>query len=264
MVEAHRAERARTVLVHAPMIAVEVGRSVIEMLDVRAVDVDGTVVLLVPTDGELVERLAGGPAPCVLRAALVSPLACPDRILDEVTVLGRLRIADDVEWAVGVVADAHPARALLKPATSTLLSLEVVRVLVDGRPVNLDAYVYADADPLAESSDDYVRHLVHRHPQQLIELAHLLEPAMLDSVLLDTAAMIAPVRIDRRGLTMEVAGAGGRARGRLDFADALHSADDLPAAMRELQARASRAVCSFTGESPRRRPEPNRILEQEM
>jgi len=83
------AERARTVLSHASTMVVQIARAEIgtaftdvvavevcaaEEIDVAGVDTDGSMVLLVGVDGALARRIGEHAAPCVVHAALVSPV----------------------------------------------------------------------------------------------------------------------------------------------------------------------------------------------
>ena len=85
-----QAERARTVIAYASPVVVEIGTHASEVVDAVGVDTDGSLVLLVGVGGPLAERAAEHAAPCVIHAALVSPLAGPDRLLDRVTVSGHV------------------------------------------------------------------------------------------------------------------------------------------------------------------------------
>lgn len=239
------AEIARTVLAHAPLLdvsaTVESGGGVHdEAVDVRGIDDDGSLVLLVGAEGPLAENLSRDPRSddvCTVRAALLSPIPGPDRVLHTVTVHGRLELAEDVEAALDTVLRAHPDRSaevVLRPDASALLRVRPLHLELDGELVDPDAFAGAPTDPIAPGSDAFVSHLLHEHPAAVVELALLLEPLVLA-----TARAIAPVRVDRHGLTLRVDSLACSEYLRLDFPAALRGPADLPAAMRELQCRAA-------------------------
>lgn len=251
------AERARTVLCHASPVVVEIGTQAIRVVDVHAVDADGSLVLLVPADGRLAERTADGPTACTVHAALVGPVPGPDRLLDRVVAHGHVGLAADIGEALDVIVAAHPDRpveAVLRPDAAALLRVTVEHLLLDAisvgaRPVDPGAYARARPDPLAPGSDEFVEHLLRGHTEQVVRLAHLLEPGFAVG-----AHAVAPVRVDRFGFTYRVDTATGSRHTRLDFPAALRGPDELPAAMRELQSRAAQVTgCPFSGE-PRRTP----------
>jgi hypothetical protein len=68
----------------------------------------------------------------------------------------------------------------------------------------------AAADPLAAESDQVVTHLLCAHPEQVVLLAHL-----LDNDLLRAAHALAPIRVDRFGVTIRVDHPAGSRRTRL-------------------------------------------------
>lgn len=245
------AERARTTLADAPTLTVEFG-DVAEVVAVRAVDTDGSLIALVATDGTLAARADGTGLPCTVHGGRPIPLACPDRTLDVVTLFGAATLvdADDLGAALGVMAEAYPGRCadlLLRPDASALVRIHVTQVRIDGAPVDPDAYRGARPDPLAAGSDGVVSHLAHDHPDHVMALAHLLDPALVRA-----ARMLAPVRVDRHGLVFRVLTVSGTAYTRLDFPAALRGPEELPGAMRALESRAAQVTtCPFSGE-PRR------------
>jgi hypothetical protein len=73
-------------------------------------------------------------------------------------------------------------------------------------------------------------------------LAHLFPSEVLDGV-----QALAPVRVDRFGLSFRIDRADGSATARLNFATTLRNPDELPKAMTALQLRAAAvAQCPFT------------------
>lgn len=236
------AELSRTALGHAPLLAVRT-RGAEELVAVRGVDVDGSVVLLVAADGPLVRDLCepGTPehGPCSVDAALLSPVPAADRVLHTLAARGLLELAEDVEAALAVVLRAHPGRpdVVLRPDASALLRFHPAALDLDGRPVDPAASAAAEADPLAADSDEVVTHLLHDHPAEVARLAFLLDPALLEHV-----RALAPVRVDRYGLTVRVDSPAGTTLTRLDFPAALRGPAELPAAMRKLGRRAAQVT----------------------
>lgn len=239
------AERARTVLSHALTADVEIGPHVSEVVDVIGVDTDGSLVMLVGVNGPLAERVAEHAAPCAIHAALVSPVAGPDRLLDQVTVSGHVWLEADAGPALEILLANHPTQAVLRPDASVVLRVMVVRLLVGDEPVDPAAFGRAQADPLAAGSDEFVQHLVRGHAAEVLQLAHLLEPDVVQGM-----RAVAPVRLDRFGLTFRIDSDAGSTRHRVDFAAALRGPDELPAAMQALQWRAAQVpTCPFSGQS---------------
>lgn len=205
--------------------------------------------LAVAAQGPLTDRVTAGPAPGTLHSALVSPVPGPDRRLDRVTVHGEVALADDVRSALDVVLDAFPDRPadrVLRPDASALLRVGAPYVRLDGEPVDPVAFAVAAPGPLAEGSDDVVTHLTCTHPEQVVQLAHLLDRDVLDGV-----DAVAPVRVDRFGVTVRVDRAAGSCYSRIDLPAALRGPAEFPAAMRELGRRAAQVTACPIGREPR-------------
>lgn len=233
------AELARTALAHAPLLQVEAA-GVVEAVDVRGVDDDGSVVLLVGADGPLAAGLSGE-VPATVHAALLSPVPGPDRVLHRLTLHGRIEMAADVDAALATVLRAHPDRpadVVLRPDAAALLRVRPWHVALDGAPVELAAYAGARADPLARGSDAFVAHLLRDHPGAVVELAFLLDPALLAG-----ARALAPVRVDRHGLTLRVESAAGGVAVRIEFPAPVRGPAELPHAVQDLRDRAARVRC---------------------
>ena len=241
------AERARTVLSHAVTSVIEVGADLSVVLDALAVDTDGSLVLMENEDGPLAQRVAGQTMPAMVRSALVSGVPGPDRLLDSVTLHGTIEVADDVRAALEVLLAAYwdrPVETVLPSDASMLLRVTVAQLRLDGEPVDPDAYARAAPDPLAAGSDGVVEHLLSAHPEQVVQLAHLLDPALLQ-----TAHAVAPIRVDRFGVTFRVDCPAGSRRARVDFPAPLRGPAELPTAMRSLHRRAAQVTdCPFSGE----------------
>lgn len=238
--EFRRAERARTTLVSAPVLQVSLDGRRTEDVGVHAVDADGSLVLLVPAAGMLGVRMGCGGAVTTAHAARLLPLAVPDRVLERVVVHGRLELAVDVEAAISTLVEADPGRSpqvVLREDPAVLLRLCAWQVRLDGEPIDPDAYVGAAPDPIALGSDAVIGHLLRSHAHEMVELAHL-----VDRELLDAAWTVAPVLVDRWGVTFQVDHPDRMVRTRIDFPAPLRAPAELPAAMQALQARAARAA----------------------
>ncbi|MBW0114953.1 DUF2470 domain-containing protein [Pseudonocardia abyssalis] len=249
------AEIARTVLGHAPLLDVGCGADV-EVVDVRGIGDDGSLVLLVGAEGPLARRLCEDSRTddvCTVRAALLSPIAGPDRVLHTLTLHGRLEPAAEVEPALDAVLRSHPDRSaevVLRPDASALLRVRPLHLELDGELVDPAALAEAPDDPIAHGSDEFVSHLLHDHPDAVVRLALLLRP-----VVLATARAIAPVRVDRHGLTLRVDSPVCSEYLRLDFPAALRGPADLPAAIRELRRRAAQvSACPISPDAIKERP----------
>jgi hypothetical protein len=242
------AERARTVLAHAPTLTVEVQDGT-EVVGVRAVDTDGSLLLMVSAEGLLGRCVAAADVPATVHAARLIPLLGPDRVLDAVSVYGSIRLvdADDLGAALEMLSWADPglsADLLVRPDARVVLRVGVTQVGLDGDLVDPGAYGAAACDPLAAHSDEFVADLVCRRPQTVMLLAHL-----LDAELVRTVALLAPIRLDRHGLTFRLVHDAGTTDERLDFPQVLTGPAELPAAMAALQERATRTTaCPFSGE----------------
>jgi hypothetical protein len=235
-----RAERARTTLASAPVLSVAVDGRGSEDVGVHAVDADGSLVLLVPADGMLGTRTACGAAVATVHAARLLPLVVPDRAIEATTAYGRVGLAADVEAALDVLINADPRRSaqvVLREDASALLRLDVVAVRLDGDPVDPEAYSAAEPDQIALASDTTIGHLLRCHAEEMVELAHLLDPELLEA-----AWAVAPVLVDRWGVTFQVGCPTRTVRVRSDFPEPLRGPQELSAAMQALQRRAAVAA----------------------
>ena len=235
------AERARTVLTHAASVMIDLGDEVTEAVDILGIDADGSLVLQVGTRGPLGLRVTENGSSCAVDAALVSPAPGPDRVLDRVRVFGRVRLAADLEPALQVIANDRRTREIRHADHTVLLRVTIGHLLLQGRAVDLRAYAVAEPDPLAEGSDHFVEHLVRGHASEVLQLAHLFTPAVVRGM-----RALAPIRVDRFGLTFRIDSDDRSTQARLDFPVALRDAGEL-AAMHELQRRAARVTtCPFS------------------
>ena len=219
------AERACTVLTHALPIMVDLGH-----LGSAPVGDESPVMLLIDVDEDLPDHVAELGVPCTVQAALVSPVPGPDRILDRVLVTGHA-------WPTA-------ERAVADSGTRVTLRVNVTTMMLNDEPVDLDEYFWAEPDPLAGCSDEFVEHLVRGHAAELLQLAHLFEPTVLQGV-----RAFAPVRVDRLGLTFRIDRVDGSTTERLNFRHALSGPDELQVAMGELRSRAQQVpMCPFSGQ----------------
>lgn len=242
------ADRARTVLDVSPVLAVEVDG--IGAWDVahHAAGPDGARLLLIADDsvlGPSVNRCATAPS-CTVRAARLSPLPGPDRTLSSVTAQGRLTLLDAAECdsALTALSMARPeltATIVLLHDDLTLLRIAVESLTCDGTEVPMSAFRATQPDPLAPFSDYYVQHLLEAHVSEFVQLCRLLDPELAAG-----ARTIAPVALDRHGLTVQVRTADATTLTRLDFPAAVHRTGDLPGAMAQLLRRAGETpACPF-------------------
>jgi hypothetical protein len=229
-------ERARTVLACAPTLDVEVDGRATDAVAVHAVQDDGTIILLVPALGWLGSRVADGPVPCTVHAARVSPVPSPDRVVDRVTVRGLVRVEDDVPGGIDALLAAHPGdpHVVLRPDASALLRVDVRASVVGDVPVSAGEYAAATCDPIVITGDLLVAHLAAEYAAEVRDLASLLDSA-------STVRSVAPIGIDRFGITLQVLSADGLGRARLDFPAAVRGANELWVAIHALHLRATRA-----------------------
>jgi hypothetical protein len=71
--------------------------------------------------------------------------------------------------------------------------------------------------------------------------------SLLDDAIMRTVCSVAPIGIDRFGITLQVLSADGVRRARLDFPAAVRSADELWVAIHALHLRATRAASGGAG-----------------
>jgi len=174
----------------------------------------------------------------------VEPLNPPaaDRILDRVTIFGQVSLAADLEPAFQVIANDRRTRVIRHSDAAVLLRVTVDHLLLQGNAVDLDSYADAEPDPLAEGSDQFVEHLVRGHATEVLQLAHLLTPAVVRGM-----RAVAPIRVDRFGLTFRIDSDERSTNARLNFPAPLHDPRQLAGAMQDLQRRASRVTsCPFS------------------
>lgn len=235
------AERARTVLAQAPTVAVEVEALPFEEVDVHAVEADGSLLLLMPASSPLVGTVSTSKdaLPCAVHAARFLSAPGPDRILDDVTLYGRAALVDaaDADSALALITEALPDRPtafVMLQDGSALLRFTVMQVRLDWDTVDPELYSRAVDDPVAAGSDAVVSRLVRDDPDQVATLVNLIDPEVRRG-----ARAVAPVCVDRHGLTFRITSEAGTTDVRLDFPAALDGSAELPAAMQALRSRAA-------------------------
>jgi Domain of unknown function (DUF2470) len=228
-----RAERARTTLALAPTVTVTCGATC-EDADTHAVSPDGSLVLVLPDRAVAARRAATGATPVAVEAARTVPVPGPDRLLDPVSLHGVATVVDTGEALEGIVAvDARRAAEIaLGVAPVTLLHVAVDRVTLADEAVDADAYAHAAPDPVADRGARALEHLLRAHACWVVACAHRLPHALLRD-----AWELAPVQVDRFGVTFRAVSAQRRTRqARLNFPAPLVDPAQLPAALRALPA----------------------------
>lgn len=214
------AEQARTAMQAAPILIVESGHTPMGpwAADVHDVDVDGSPVLVAAVGSPLAAVVAaGGPLPVTVHAAMISPVASPDRVRTAVRLAGRLDLVRDADADTILLALARRARPGVVDRLGSgfaLLRIPVRDVEVNGRRVHPTAYAAAAPDPLADDQDQIVAELLRRRPGELVRLCGLLHPDLTAN-----AELIAPVGVDRLGLTVQFGSPVDTRFARLDFTD---------------------------------------------
>ncbi|MEV7200635.1 DUF2470 domain-containing protein [Streptomyces griseoluteus] len=214
------AERARSLLAAAWSCAVTADGAREEYAGVHTVTGDGRVLLDVPEDSAL------------FTAVLCAPRGEPTAVLefaDAAPVPVRRRVRARL-WLAGWFS-RRGARLLFQP-TRVVLRRPSGAVLID--PAE---YAAARPDPLATAEARLLTHLADAHPDAVERLTRLVRPESLHAV-----TRVAPLAVDRHGLTLRIE----RTRAQGDVRLAFHSpADDvsqLTERMHALLAQAGAAV----------------------
>lgn len=226
------AERARTALTDCPLPEV-VAHGIGSPASVHIVEPGGDIVALV-CDGDRLAVVAGehGDVPALLRAAALRPLQVADRIRARVEVHGRLDVVPTPEHGTAMLRLARrgdvPVTTTL-PRGHLLLRLRAAQVLLDGDPVDLDAYRNATADPFTHRESDLLRRLLRDRPEAVAGLCSLLEPALLEG-----AREIVPSGLDRHGITILITGDAGSRESLIPFVRPVSAVSELEAALHGL------------------------------
>ncbi|WP_329018450.1 DUF2470 domain-containing protein [Streptomyces sp. NBC_01601] len=196
------AERARSVLATAWSCAVTAEGAREEYVGAHAVTGDGGVLLDVPEDSAL------------FAAALCAPRGEPTAVLefaDVAPVPVRQRIRARL-WLAGFFS-RRGARLLFRP-TRVVLRQPSGAVLLE-----LEEFAAARPDPLATAEAQLLTHLADSHPDAVERLTRLVRPESLHAV-----TRVAPLAVDRHGLTLRIE----RTRAHGDVRLAFHTpADDV-------------------------------------
>jgi hypothetical protein len=99
------------------------------------------------------------------------------------------------------------------------------------------------AERADRTGDRLVAHLAAEYVAEVRDLAKLLDDASTRTVW-----SVAPIGIDRFGITLQVMSADGFCRARLDFPAAVRSADELWVAIHALHLRATRLASGGSGQ----------------
>ncbi|MEU2060536.1 DUF2470 domain-containing protein [Streptomyces sp. NPDC013455] len=215
------AERARSVLAAAWSCAVTADGVREEYVGAHSVTEDGEVRLTVPDDSGL------------LAAALCAPRQEPSALLEfadvaPVPVRNRIRAR---LWLSGWFAPS--AGALVLRPTRVVLRQSSGPVVVD-----LDEFTAARPDPLAGAESRLLTHLADAHPDAVERLTRLVRPESLHA-----ATRVAPLAVDRHGLTLRIERSRAHGDVRLPFHTPADDVAQLTERMHVLLAQASAAAC---------------------
>ncbi|MET8942723.1 DUF2470 domain-containing protein [Streptomyces sp. NPDC004542] len=224
------AEQARSVLAVAWSCTVTVGGGREELVGAHTVGEDGRVLLRTPRDGADIadgaDSVLGVAAVCaprgepsaVLEFADVAPVPVRHRIRARVWLAGRLA-AEDGRWVF------RPTRVVLRRSSGAVA-------------VGLEEFAAAAPDPLATAEARLLTHLADAHPDAVERLTRLVDPASLHA-----ATRVAPLAVDRHGLTLRIERARGHGDVRLPFHAPADDHAQLTERVHVLLSRASAAVC---------------------
>ncbi|MGD9529278.1 DUF2470 domain-containing protein [Pseudonocardia sp.] len=233
------AERARTVLAVAPTVTVSAHGSDWTVAR-HGTDPEGRPLLLVTaTPAEALTCTPTGavrqPVRVALHAAQLHLLRAPDRVRHRVEIRGTVTAVPTAEADRLLAADRRFLDALDECA---LLRVEPAGILLDGATVGLAEYRTAAADPFASVEDSLLREMLATRQEDLVWLCTLLGAEALTG-----ATEIAPIGLDRWGLTMRIAGTAGVGHHRIAFPDPVDRVEALRRTLRRLIAFARSATC---------------------
>ncbi|NEB92795.1 DUF2470 domain-containing protein [Streptomyces bauhiniae] len=215
------AERARSVLAAAWSCAVTADGAREEYVGAHTVTGDGGVLLDVPEDSAL------------FAAALCAPRGEPTAVLefaDVAPVPVRQRIRARL-WLAGSFSQ-RGARLLFTP-TRVVLRQPSGAVLIE-----LAEYAAARPDPLATAEAQLLTHLADSHPDAVERLTRLVRPESLHAV-----TRVAPLAVDRHGLTLRIERTRAHGDVRLAFHTPADDVSQLTERMHALLTQASAAAC---------------------
>ncbi|MEU6665549.1 DUF2470 domain-containing protein [Streptomyces sp. NPDC046727] len=214
------AERARSVLATAWSCAVTADGVREEYVGAHTVTEDGAVRLTVPDDSGLIAATLCAPRQepsALLEFADVAPVPVRNRV--------RARL-----WLSGWFAPSE-GTLLLRP-TRVVLRQSSGPVVVD-----LDEFTAARPDPLAGAESRLLTHLADAHPDAVERLTRLVRPESLHA-----ATRVAPLAVDRHGLTLRIERTRAHGDVRLPFHAPADDVSQLTERMHVLLAQAA-ATC---------------------
>lgn len=231
------AERARTALAAAPTLAVTAFGTDWTVL-AHGTDAAGRLLLLFPERPLAQARPAVGASAerAVVNASRLHVIRLPDRVRCRIQVRGTIAPVASPEHVLPDGGD--PARLLDAIGGHTLVRIEPAQVLLDGSPVPLTGYRAAAPDPLHPFEIARLEDLLYRRQQDLAWLCTLLGPEPVVD-----ATEIAPIELDRYGLTIRVTTPRGHADHRLPFPFPVDRSDVLDRVLRRLVGFARSACC---------------------
>ncbi len=232
------AERARTVAARRGATVCAAGFESSRVLAHAVTDAD-QVLVVVPTDGDVVRAVAAAPQSDLSALVMVSdhapvPLRRPVRA--QLWLSGWLTPVSprDERAAVLAFADTRPDDVLLDVGRSaTLLRLDLAEVVLadDGRALDVSPleFLAARPDPLAAIEAEHLSHLDRDHPEFLGLLAGLLPAGSLAP-----ADVLRPLGLDRFGFRLRIERPGGHQDIRVPFGRPLACAGELGPAVARL------------------------------
>lgn len=235
------AERARTVLVAAPILEVRAFGST-WTVPTHGVDPSGRPLLLVPDRLVSAQRpaIAAPAARAVVDAAQLHVVRTPDRVRTRLQVRGTIGAVPEHERDRLLADQGDVIRVLDILDGHTVLRVEPAQVLVDGLPVPLAAYRTAEPDPLVAVETAQLEDLLFRRPGDLAWLCTLLGPEPVAA-----ATTIAPLGLDRYGLTVRITGPAGSIDHRLAFPYRVDRCETLRDVLRRLVGTARTLDCTL-------------------
>jgi hypothetical protein len=215
------AERARSVAAVAWSCAVTTDGVREEYVGAHTMTDDGAVRLVVPDDSGLFAAALCAPRqePCaLLEFADVAPVPVRDRIRARLWLSGRLVPSEDALLF-------RPARVVLRQGSGPVT-------------VDLDEFAAARPDPLAGAEAHLLTHLADAHPDAVERLSRLVRPESLHA-----ATRVAPLAVDRHGLTLRIERTRAHGDVRLTFHTPADDVGQLTERMHALLAQAGAAAC---------------------
>lgn len=255
----HAAERLRTlaesdasavISIPGPRAGGQTGPLQITHAETRAVDTDGTVVMLVSATAPAARAVAAAELTAVhevgavLEITDVAPVAVPHRIRGRGWISGRLDAVPRTRHAD--TARLFGGRVPLRDGGETFLRLEPEDAWTDDLwgacAVGAEEFAACRPDPLARHEAELLQHLAGAHQDQLEALcAFVGERDAASRPALEPWQHVAPVALDRFGIRLRFWRPGGRGfDARFDFATPVEDIVGLRHAMHQLFASVTR------------------------